>query len=190
MAPEAAITLQLNSIDELFTAPAANPFSSHAVDILGEAGLDIVQKRVLQRWPRLPRAVHLTVELPAGQITPDLARDAPAAAQRYFAHKIEDNRLQRQLTIRRSLRQLLGAALGILLALVFIALLIAAPLGLLPAFLRGVLIVLALYACSVLSFDAVWSLAFDWVPYVQENKVYSVLKASEITVEPAQDLAG
>jgi hypothetical protein len=190
MAPEAAITLQLNSIDELFTAPAANPFSSHAVDILGEAGLDIVQKRVLQHWPRLPRAVHLTVELPAGQITPDLARDAPAAVRRYFAHKIEDNRLQRQLTIRRSLRQLLGAALGILLALVFIALLIAAPLGLLPAFLRGVLIVLALYACSVLSFDAVWSLAFDWLPHVQENKVYSVLEASEITVEPAQDLAG
>jgi hypothetical protein len=41
----------------------------------------------------------------------------------------------------------------------------AAPLGL-PDFLRAVLIVLALYVCSVLSCDAVWSLAFDWVPYV------------------------
>ena len=102
-----------------------------------------------------------------------------------ITHKIEDNRLQRQLTIRRSLRQLLGAGVGILLALAFIALLLAAPLGWLPAFLRGVLMVLALYACSVLSFDAVWSLAFDWVPYVQENTVYRVLEASEITVEPA-----
>ena len=85
MAPEAAITLQLNSIDELFTAPAANPFSSHAVDILGEAGLDIVQKRVLQRWPRLPRVVHLTVELPADQITPDLAQGCTVAVQCYYA---------------------------------------------------------------------------------------------------------
>ncbi len=79
----------------------------------------------------------------------------------------------------------MGALAGIVLALAFIGLLVAAPLELLPAFLRGVLIVLALYACSVLSFDAVWSLAFDWVPYMQENKVFRVLEASEITVEPA-----
>ncbi len=182
---DAAITLQLNSIDELFTAPATNPFSQRDVDILGEAGLDIAQKRILQRWPRVPRALHLIVELPASQITPDLAREAPAAAQRYLIHKIEDNRLQRQLTIRRSLRQLVGAGVGILLALAFIALLVASPLGWLPGFLRGVLVVLALYACSVLSFDAVWSLAFDWVPYVQENAVYRVLAASELTIEPS-----
>jgi hypothetical protein len=37
----------------------------------------------------------------------------------------------------------------------------------------------------VLSFDAVWSLAFDWAPYVQENRVFRVLQASEVTVEPA-----
>jgi hypothetical protein len=77
-----------------------------------------------------------------------------------------------------------GALAGIVLALAFIGLLVAAPLELLPAFLRGVLIVLALYACSVLSFDAIWSLAFDWVPYMQETKVFRVLEASEITVEP------
>ncbi|HSN73644.1 MAG TPA: hypothetical protein VL334_00980 [Anaerolineae bacterium] len=185
MTPESAITLQLNTINEMFTAPAANPFSSHAVDILGEAGLDIVQKRVLQHWPRLPRAVHLTVRLPVDRITSEVAQGARVAMQHYYASKIEDNRLQRRLTIRRSLRQLLGAGVGILLALAFIALLVAAPLGLLPPFLRGVLIVLALYACSVLSFDAVWSLAFDWLPYVQENKVYRVLEASELTIEPA-----
>lgn len=184
---DAAITLQLNSIDELFTAPATNPFSQRDVDILGEAGLDIAQKRILQRWPRVPRALHLIVELPASQITPDLAREAPAAAQRYLIHKIEDNRLQRQLTIRRSLRQLVGAGVGILLALAFIALLVASPLGWLPGFLRGVLVVLALYACSVLSFDAVWSLAFDWVPYVQENAVYRVLAASQISIEPSAE---
>jgi hypothetical protein len=185
MARETAITLQLSSIDELFTAPATNPFSTRPVDILGEAGLDIAQKRILQHYPRLPRSVHLAVQLPHEQITPDMTQSVYAAVQRYAAHKIEDNRLQRGLTIRRGLRQLLGAAAGIALALAFIALLASTPLGLLPAFLRGVLIVLALYACSVLSFDALWSLAFDWAPYVQENKVFRVLQASEVTVEPA-----
>lgn len=190
MAPETAITLHLNNIEELFTAPATNPFSGREVDILGEAGLVVAQKRVLQHWPRLPRAIHLTVLLPPDQITPELTQRAAGAARRYFARRIEDNRLQRRLTIRASLRQLAAALTGIVVALAFVAFLIAAPLDLLPDFLRGVLIVLALYACSVLSFDAVWSLAFDWLPYVQENKVYSVLEASEITVEPAQDLAG
>jgi hypothetical protein len=187
MTPQAAITLHLSSIDELFSAPATNPFSVREVDILGEAGLDIAQKRILQHWPRLPRGIRLTIQLPPDQITPDLAQGAHVAAQRYLAHMIDDNRLRRQLTIRRSLRQMLGAAAGIAVALAFVALLASAPLAVIPDFLRGVLIVLALYACSVLSFDAVWSLAFDWVPYVQENTVYRVLEASEITIEPALD---
>jgi hypothetical protein len=93
--------------------------------------------------------------------------------------------VQRQLAVRNALRQLGGALVGILLALALIALLVADPLGLLPDFLRGVLIVLALYACGVLSFDALWSLAFDWVPFVQENTVYRTLKGIEITIEPA-----
>ena len=190
MAPKAEITLRLNSIDQLFAAPATNPFSAHVVDILGQAGLDIAQNRILRHWPRLPAGVHLTIQLPPDQITPGLAQNAQSAAQRYLAYRIEDNRVQRRLTVRQSLRMMLGAAVGIVAALVFIALLASAPLAVIPDFLRGVLVVLALYACSVLSFDALWSLAFDWVPYVQENTVFRALEACEITVEPAQELAG
>jgi hypothetical protein len=185
MPSENEVVVQLNSIEDLFVAPLANPFSTHAVDVLGETGLEIVKKRILQHWPRLPRALRLIVQLPSDQISPDLTQRTRAAVQHYCSKKIDDNQLQRKLTVGQAWRQLAGAAVGILLALAFIALLVAAPLGLLPPFLRGVLIVLALYACSVLSFDAVWSVAFDWVPYVQENAVYRVLEASEITVEPA-----
>lgn len=191
MTPEKKVVIQLNSIAELFIAPATNPFSARAVDILGEAGLDVVQKQVTQHWPRLPRAVHLTVQLPADHhIAPEVEQRTRIAVRRYCSEKIEDNRLQRQLAVRRSLRQLVGALAAIVLALAFIVLLSSPLLAVIPDFLRGVLVVLALYACSVLSFDAVWSLAFDWVPYMQENKVFRVLQASEITVEPAQDLAG
>lgn len=184
MSPETAITVQLNRIEQLFAAPTANPFSTLAVDVLGEAGLALAQKRLLQHWPLLPHNMQLTVQVPSDQISPDLTQRTRVAVQHYCAKKIDDNRLQRRLAVRRALRQLIGASVGILLALAFVALLVVAPLGL-PDFLRAVLIVLALYACSVLSFDAVWSVAFDWVPYVQENAVYRVLATSEITVEPA-----
>lgn len=185
MAHENEVVVQLNKIEELFVAPPANPFSTHAVDVLGETGLELAQKRIQQHWPRLPRSLHLSVQLPPDQISSDLTQRTHAAVQHYCAKKIDDNQLQRKLVVRQAWRQLAGAAVGILLALALIALLMSAPLGWLPDFLRGVLIVLALYACSVLSFDAVWSLAFDWLPYVQENKVYRVLAASELTIEPA-----
>ena len=183
MEVEPAILLQLNSIDELFVAPVVNPFSTHEVDILGQAGIDVAQKRLLQTWPRRPRTARLTVQLPADQVTPDQTRVVSAALRRYCADTIDSNRVQRQLTIRRSLRQLIVAFAAILVALAFIAVLVANPLGLLPGFLRGILIVLALYACSVLSFDAVWSLVFDWVPFVQENAVYRVLMGMEIVLD-------
>ena len=183
MEVESAIVLQLNSIDELFIAPSVNPFSTHEVDILGQTGIDVAQKRLLQTWPRRPRTARLTVQLPADQVTPYQTQVVRAALQRYCADTIDSNRLQRQLTIRRSLRQLIVAFAAILVALAFIAVLVANPFGVLPGFLRGVLIVLALYACSVLSFDAVWSLVFDWVPFVQENAVLRVLMEMEIVLD-------
>ena len=189
MQAETTITVHLSRIDELFVAPAANPFSTHEVDILGQAGVDVAQKQVMRHWPRLPRSVHLTVQLPPDQITPDLTARTRVAVQHYCAEKIDDNRLQRKLTIRRSLRQLVGAFIAILVALVFIAFLVANPFELIPAFLRGVLIVLALYACSVLSFDAVWSLVFDWVPFVQDNAVFRALEGMEVVVEPIFSLS-
>ncbi len=70
MEAETTIVVQLNSIDELFVAPSVNPFSTHEVDILGQAGIDVAQKHFFRHWPRRPRAVRLTVQLPADQVTP------------------------------------------------------------------------------------------------------------------------
>jgi hypothetical protein len=184
MEDDRTLILQLNSIEELFVAPSINPFSALEVDVLGQSGMDVAQKQVLRSWPRRWRAVQLAVQLPADQITFDLAQHTTAALRRYCSEKIEANRLQRRLTVRRSLRQLVGAFIGIAVALAFIAGLLVNPFGLIPAFLRGVLIVLALYACSVLSFDALWSLAFDWIPFVQDNTIYRRIRTLEIVIEP------
>ena len=84
-----AILLQLNSIDELFVAPSVNPFSTHEVDILGQAGIDIVEQRLLRNWPRRPRVDRLTVQLPADRVTPELVRNTPGALRHYFAKDSE-----------------------------------------------------------------------------------------------------
>ena len=74
MPAESGIVVQLSNIQEFFVAPPVNPFSTRRVDILGETGLEIAQKRVLQHWPFLPRTVHITVQLPPDQISRDLAQ--------------------------------------------------------------------------------------------------------------------
>ncbi len=178
-----SIVLPLNSIDEVFTAPDVNPFSTHEVDILGQTAMDCIEKRVTRSWPRKPQAMHVTFQLPADQITPDLAKDTRTAVQRYCAKKIEGNRVQRQVVIQRSLRQLAYAGLGSLAALIIIALLWSGPLGLIPASLRGVLIVLSALAIGVFSFDAVWSIAFDWVPFVQDNTVHTIMMDMDVKIE-------
>jgi hypothetical protein len=188
MDSDISIVLPLNNIDELFNAPDVNPFSTHEVDILGQTAMDCIEKRVTRGWPRKPRVVHVTLQLPADQITPELTGITRNAVQRYCSQKIESNRVRRQITIRRSLRQLAYAGVGSLVALGIIVLLSSGPLGMLPEALRGVLIVLSALAIGVLSFDAVWSVAFDWLPFVQDNTVHTVLMGMNLAIEPQPDM--
>jgi hypothetical protein len=183
MEPDISIVLPLNKIDEIFTAPDVNPFSTHEVDILGQTAMDCIEKRVTRQWPRKPHSVHVTLQLPADQITPELAKNTRAAVQRYCAKKIEGNQVHRQVVIQRSLGQLAYAGLGSLVALGIIVLLSQGPFGMLPESLRGVLIVLSGLAIGVFTFDAVWSVAFDWVPFVQDNTVHTLMMGMDLNIE-------
>jgi hypothetical protein len=35
----------------------------------------------------------------------------------------------------------------------------------------------------VLTFDSLWAVVFDWIPFVQDTTVYQVLKEMDLTVE-------
>jgi hypothetical protein len=183
MEPDISIVLPLNKIDEVFTAPDVNPFSTYEVDILGQTAMDCIEKRVTRQWPRKPRSVHVTLQLPADQITPGMGETTRAAVQRYCAKKIEGNQVHRQVVIQRSLRQLAYAGLGSLVALGIIVLLSLGPFGMLPESLRGILIVLSGLAIGVFTFDAVWSVAFDWVPFVQDNTVHTIMMGMDLSIE-------
>jgi hypothetical protein len=184
MPTDVSVTLPLNHLDELFNAPDANPFSTHEVDILGESGMVIIKKRVTRFWPRRPESVHVTLQLPAEEITPDLTEKTNTAVRRYCSDRIANNRLQRGLVNQRSRRQFTGAIIGTLISLVLIAILYANPLGLLPELVQGILIVFASFAIAILIFNALWSLVFDWLPFVQDNTVHTVLQGMELTIEP------
>lgn len=181
--PDTQIILQLRRIDELFNAPDADPFSSREIDVLGEAGFDVVWKRMVRRWPRRPDLQRVVVQLPPDQLTPALAETTRTAWQRYCAAKIEDNRQQRRFITRKALRLWAYAGLILLFALVLIFLLYVAPLQFLPGWLRGILSILAIYAFALANWDALDSLLFDWAPFVRDNATYRLISALDLRFE-------
>jgi hypothetical protein len=77
------LVLQLQRIDELFNAPDCDPFSAHEVNVSGEAGVDVVWKRMVRRWPQRADLQRVIVQLPSDQLTPALADTTRTAWQRY-----------------------------------------------------------------------------------------------------------
>ncbi len=182
-APDTQLVLQLRRIDELFNAPDADPFSSRAIDVLGEAGIDVLWKRMVRRWPQRPDLQRVIVQLPPDQLTPSLAETARAALRRYCAAKIEDNRQRRRLITRKALRLLGYSALILVFALALMFAFYVGPLGFLPGWLRGVLTILAVYAAALAIWDSLDSLLFDWAPFVRDNTTYRLISALDIRFE-------
>jgi hypothetical protein len=182
--PGTQLVLPLRRIDELFNAPDANPFSSREMDILGEAGFEVVRKRMVRRWPRRPDLQRVIIQLPPDQITPALAETTRAAWQRYCAAQIESNRKRRRRTTRKALQLWGYAGLILLFALVLIFLLYVAPLQFLPGWLRGILSILAVYAFALANWDALDSLLFDWAPFVRDNTTYRLISQLDLGFEP------
>jgi hypothetical protein len=185
--PETQLVLQLQRIDELFNAPDADPFSDRTVEILGEAGLDVLWKQMVRRWPQRPDLQRVIVQLPPDQLTPSLTETARTALQRYCAAKIEENRQQRRFVTRKALRLLGYAALILVFALALMFAFYVGPLSFLPGWLRGILSILAVYVAALAIWNPLDSLIFDWAPFVRDNATYRLISAVEVVVEPQRD---
>ena len=181
---ETQLTLQLTHVDELFSAPEMNPFSSRELEVLGETGFAVLWKRMVKRWPRRPDLQRLIVQLPPDQLTPDLMEATRTAWHRYCAAKIEDNQRQRSFITRKALRLWGYAGLVLLFALGMMLLFFAGPLQFLPSSLRALLSLLAVYAFAIANWDALDSLLFDWAPFVRDNATYQLIDDLEIILEP------
>ena len=183
------LTLALNRIGELFSAPEINPFSSKPVDLRGESGLTYLHRRVRQRWLRSFPATRLTIQLPAeampvdGSAVAELAQATQAAVRRYCQEQVTHNEqaLRGELLL---LRHQLRVALPVTLLL--FALLLVTLTGVLTPdhpVLQGVLIIVTLFAASLALFDVLTGIFFGWVPYAIENRSYRVLGNLEVTIE-------
>ena len=181
---ETQFILQLKRAEELFDAPDRNPFSARAVEVLGEAGFDLVWKRMVRRWPRRSALRRVSVQLPPDQLTPDLTESTRAAWHRYCAAKIEDNQRQRSFITRKALRLWGYAGLVLLFVLGLMILFFAGPLQFLPGSLRALLSLLAVYAFAIANWDALDSLLFDWAPFVRDNATCRLIDNLEVIIEP------
>jgi hypothetical protein len=191
--PAAPEILCLGRLEDLFKAPAANPFSAYAGEILGQSGVDILRRRFFARRRRRGAPTQLQIRVPAAPEMADAAhREQQAAAvgaalRRYCAMQVERNRQMRRLAFVNARRELLiaaavtGAALGLL---IFFAVL--SPTGT-AALLLGVLTILAVFAASLAIWDALGSLFFDWTPYTFENQAYHWLGSITVQIAPQDE---
>ena len=180
------IVLRVDSVDQIFNAPDANPFAAGEGNILGEAALDrlLLQQQVQPR--RDLASLPLVVALPADQITPDLEPQLAAAIQRYCAARIEDNQLQ----IRHSrLQHSVGLAIvfGVVVVAILLVLLLAATvLAGISALAQGMIAGALCVFAWVILWDPLEALLFEWVEPARENRVFAQIQQMRVTVQPQE----
>ena len=176
------VVLRVDSVDQIFNAPDANPFAAGEGNILGEAALDrlLLQQQVQPR--RDLASIPLVVALPADQITPDLEPRLAAAIQSYCTARIEDNLLQ----IRHSrLQHGVGMAIVVLVVLfvaAIVLLLLTTVLADLPAVAQGLITGGLCVFTWVILWDPLEALLFDWVEPTRENRVFAQIQNMRVTV--------
>lgn len=173
----------VNTPDELFNAPAINPFSDNTLEILGMSALVYIGRQ-LQAHRRDWKHTRLRIRLPPDQFTPGFEERLSEAVQRYCRAKIEDNALEiHQIRLRSSI------GLGILLAVV--AAIIAGAYFLFTGPLADVSHTVQLVIAATISlfawvslWDPLEALLFNPITLMRENVILRRITQLELVVEP------
>ena len=180
------LVVVVSTPEELFNAPAINPFSEHTPAVLGMSGLAYIVRQ-LQAHRRDWQHTRLRVRLPPDQITAGFEERLIAAVRRYCVAKIEDNALEIHLIRLRS-----SIGLGLLLAVV--AAIIVGAYILFTGPLAGVSQVVQVIIAATISlfawvslWDPLEALLFNPIALMRENFVLRRLIELEIVVEPAME---
>ena len=182
--PASDIVFRLDTIDQLFNAPDINPFSNEEIDMLGEAAITLVVRRLTASRGRNWEGVNLVLELPADQITPGLEAQTREALRRHAAAKIADNRLQIRIS---RLRSLIGLGLVTAISLVVVAIayfLLNNVFTTASQMLRGIAAATVSVFVWVILWDPMEQLFFSWVEPRLENNALRKLQDLEIVVQP------
>lgn len=190
-----ALHLTLSQVDNMFKAPAVDPFSASESEVLGVAGIDYLHQRLKRPLPQAVDITQLVLVLPA-QTLPNapgervqLASDTEIALQRLCAARIAANQRARRVAMRASGRQLLAALLWTVFAILLAVAVINGQLAIVPPFVQGVAVVLGLLAASLAIWDVADALIFQWTPFAIDNRAYRVMVNLAVKIEPLKDAA-
>jgi hypothetical protein len=172
------IEITLNSIEELFAEPTADPFDPDSRYL---SGIDELAGQ-LRLMPReLGKPTRLTVQLPDTAVTPDTQPTLKAALERYCQAQIAANR-QAIAELRVSSRRSTISAFVIVVIMViltFLLILTVPPLAEWSGAIAGFVGI----AIWVIFWDPIYNYVYAWRPNRLDIKVYENLREAELVVE-------
>lgn len=178
------IVITIDTIDQLFNAPAINPFSHKQIDVLGESAMTRVRRQLLARPPRNWDEARFVVEMPRDQITPGLQEQTSEALRRYIDAKIEDNQLSIKLSRTLGLTGLLIVIGVSVVLLTLTTLLLAGPFAGLDDEWRGFVLGFVSIFVWVMLWDPLSKLLFEWVQPSLENRILQGIRAMPLVIKP------
>ena len=177
------VTLDVDTVDQIFNSFDSNPFSELATAALGEAALERVVTRLqfqpLQDWDN----AQLVVRLPSDQVTPDLQQRLSQAIDRYCQARIEENDLQVKLGRRQHAIGMIAVTVLVLAVMAIAYLLfntVWAGAGQTVQYLVAASI--SVFAWVIL-WDPLEALVFDWAPPARENRALAHIKDMDVVVQ-------
>lgn len=183
------IVVEVETLDQLFNAPNANPFAAGESALLGRAAIDRVLTRLQARPLRHWEGARLVVRLPEEQITPGLEARLAAAVRRYCAVRIEDNRLRVRIARKQRMFGLIVVTAVALLVIAATPLLFATVLaGASETALAVATSAISLF-CWIIVWDPLRALLFDWAPQARENGALAHLMDMRVVVEASSGSA-
>jgi hypothetical protein len=178
------IVIHVDTVEQLFNAPAINPFRENEIYVLGETALTRASRRMLSVPLRDSSRARLVIRLPAAAITPDLEQQTAAAVRRYTQAKIEDNNLTARLARTRGLVGLLIVGVVSVLLVSLTTMLLGS--GGLGETAQGFVLSFVGILAWVMLWDPLSKLLFEWVePWVQ-NRMFRRLGAMPVILLPQE----
>jgi hypothetical protein len=176
------LLIRVDTLDQLFNAPPANPFSDKPAVVLGEVALLHAVRQGLGHGLRDWQGRRLIIQLPPDQISADLQPRVVEAVRRYAAEKRAEN----QVLIRLSRwRSLVGLVMAITIATTLLAIVLILTSTLLAAssdVVKGILAGIV----TIFIWATVWNpwdrLVYEWVGPSLENRILHNITTMEIVI--------
>ena len=178
------VTIKLDDIGHLFTAPEFDPFSDQDAELLGQPALLYLLRKLGPEHLKQGGPLSLTVQLPPEKVTLDLKARVEQALRRYCDVRIADDQAQLRIMRSNGLRSLPSAiiALGVCLTLSYLFL------SNVLTFLSPAMNELLGQGFGIVSWVVLWhpveAFLYDPIPLRREISVLRFLATTAITIEP------